>query len=82
MLEALCSALSDQFGCDIQILQFDQHAVGSGSDAEAQSSIKVKVGTESFFASATSSDSSAASLQALLTAFSKTQTASSVLGVA
>ena len=82
VLEALCSALSDRFRCDIQILQFDQHAIGSGSNAEAQSSIKVKVGGESFFASATSSDSSAAALQALLTAFSKTQTASSALGVA
>ncbi len=82
VLEALCGALSEQFGCEIQILQFDQHATGSGSDAEAQSSIKVKVGNESFFATATSSDSSAAALQALLTAFSKTDLASSALGAA
>ncbi len=82
VLEALCGALNERFGCDIQILQFDQHATGSGSDAEAQSSIKVKVGSESSFATATSSDSSAAALQALLTAFSKTDSASSALGVA
>lgn len=70
-LEALCDALSKQYQCTIEVTQYDQHALGCGTDASALASISVNIDGEIAYAVATDEDTSAAALQAMLTAFSR-----------
>ncbi|MDO6561849.1 2-isopropylmalate synthase [Amphritea sp. 1_MG-2023] len=71
-LEALCSALTQAFNCTIEVIQFDQHAISGGTAAQAQASIAVQINGEAYYAVAVAGDTSAATLQAMLTAFSRT----------
>ena len=52
------------------MLQYDQHALNSGTDAQALACIQVKIDGEIFTAVAQNEDTSNATLQALLTAVS------------
>ncbi len=70
-LEALCNALTEQFACQIEVIQFDQHAIGGGTDAQAQACIAVQINGIEHCAVAVAEDTSAAALQAMLTAFSR-----------
>tara|TARA_B100000767_G_scaffold58309_1_gene54129 strand:- start:64 stop:1725 length:1662 start_codon:yes stop_codon:yes gene_type:complete len=70
-LEALCSALNQRFDCVIEIGHFDQHALGEGTDAKAQACIQMSVDGSAYSAVAIAEDSTAAALQALLTAFGR-----------
>lgn len=70
-LEALCSALNQCYDCNIKIGHFDQHALGEGTDAKAQACIQMSVDGVDYCAVAIAEDSSAAALQALLTAFGR-----------
>ncbi|MCP4594927.1 2-isopropylmalate synthase [Neptuniibacter sp.] len=70
-LEALCDALSREYGCNIEVCQFDEHAVSAGTGAQALASICVKVNDQVEYAVAEADDTSAAALQAMLTAFSR-----------
>ncbi|WP_428033731.1 2-isopropylmalate synthase [Amphritea sp.] len=71
-LEALCAALTAAYRCTIEVIHFDQHAIGGGTDANAQASIAVQINGEEYCAVAVAEDTSAAALQAMLTAFSRT----------
>ena len=73
-LEALCSALNQRFDCVIEIGHFDQHALGEGTDAKAQACIQMGVDGSDYCAVAIAEDSTAAALQALLTAFGRSGT--------
>lgn len=73
-LEALCSALNQRFDCVIEIGHFDQHALGEGTDAKAQACIQMGVDGNDYCAVAIAEDSTAAALQALLTAFGRSGT--------
>jgi 2-isopropylmalate synthase len=77
-LEALCHALTERFQCAIDVQQYDQHAMGSGSDAQAQACIEVRIDADVHYGVAVAEDTSAATLQALLSAFSRSQVASAV----
>ena len=68
---ALCAALTDQFGCKIEVTHFDEFAVSKGTDAKARACVGVKLDGEQHFAVAVAADTSAATLQAVLTAFSR-----------
>ena len=70
-LEAICDALTQHYGCDIEVLQYDQHALNRGTDAQALACIQVKIDDEVFTAVAQDEDTSNATLQALLTAVSR-----------
>lgn len=70
-LEALQDALTKQYQCQVEVKQYDQHAMGSGTDAVAQASVSVAVNGNETYAVANHEDSTAASLQAMLTAFSR-----------
>lgn len=70
-LEALCDALSSEYRCTIEVSQFDEHAIGAGTDAKALASICVAIDGAVEYAVATHEDTSAAALQAMLTAFSR-----------
>jgi 2-isopropylmalate synthase len=70
-LEALCDALVSEYRCTIEVSQFDEHAIGAGTDAKALASICVAINGAVEYAVATHEDTSAAALQAMLTAFSR-----------
>jgi 2-isopropylmalate synthase len=70
-LEAICDALIRHYACDIEVLQYDQHALNRGTDAQALACIQVKMDNEIFTAVAQNEDTSSATLQALLTAVSR-----------
>jgi 2-isopropylmalate synthase len=70
-LEALCDALAKQYQCEIEVSHFDEHAIGAGTDAQALASICVAINGAVEYAVATNEDTSAAALQAMLTAFSR-----------
>ncbi|WP_432472601.1 2-isopropylmalate synthase [Amphritea sp. HPY] len=70
-LEALCAALTAQYGCQLEVIQFEQTAISGGTDANAQACIAVQVDGVEHCAVAIAEDTSAAALQAMLTAFSR-----------
>lgn len=70
-LEALCNALAAQYQCSIDVKHFDEHAVESTTDANALAAIIIEVDGLESCAVATKEDTSAAALQAMLTAFGK-----------
>ena len=72
-LEAICDALNIHFGCEIEVLQYDQHALKSGTNAQALACIQVKIDSEIFTGVAQDEDTSNATLQALLTAVSRSE---------
>ncbi|MEM5528430.1 2-isopropylmalate synthase [Gammaproteobacteria bacterium AS21] len=74
-LEAICDALEKFYGCNVEVTQYDQHALNSGTNAQALASIQVKIDDEIFTAVAQNEDSSRATLQALLTAVSRSKVA-------
>ncbi|WP_261841706.1 2-isopropylmalate synthase [Aliamphritea ceti] len=74
-LEALCQALSQRFSCSIEVQQFDQHAIGTGTAAQAQACIEVMIDEQLHHGVAVAEDTSAATMQALLSAFSRSQAA-------
>ncbi|MDI3326265.1 2-isopropylmalate synthase [Pontibacterium granulatum] len=68
---ALCEALTAKFGCEIEVTHFDEFAVSKGTDAKARACVGVNLNGEQHFAVAVAADTSAATLQAVLTAFSR-----------
>jgi len=70
-LEALCNALASQYQCLITVKHFDEHAIESSSDSKALAAIIIEVDGIESPAVATKEDTSAAALQAMLTAFSR-----------
>ncbi|MDB9752904.1 2-isopropylmalate synthase [Oceanospirillaceae bacterium] len=70
-IEALSDALSVHHGCDLEVTQFDQHALSSGTDAQALACMEVRVNGVVLHGIAQAEDTTAAALQAMLTAFSR-----------
>ena len=70
-IEALSDALSVHYGCDLEVTQFDQHALSSGTDAQALACMEVRVNGAVLHGIAQAEDTTAAALQAMLTAFSR-----------
>ncbi|MFT6914499.1 MAG: 2-isopropylmalate synthase [Motiliproteus sp.] len=69
-VDALCDALAQRYLTKIEIIQFDEHALTQGTTAQAQASVSLTINGLNFSAVAVASDTSAAALQAVLTAFS------------
>jgi len=74
-LEALSNALNKQYGCTIEVTQFDQHAMTSGTDAQALACIEMSINGVVCHAVAQAEDTTAAALQAMLACFSRSQVA-------
>ena len=70
-IEALSDALSVHYGCSLEVTQFDQHALSSGTDAQALACMEVRVNDAVLHGIAQAEDTTAAALQAMLTAFSR-----------
>jgi 2-isopropylmalate synthase len=73
-VEALCDALSQQFNTEINITQFDEHSLTQGTTAQAQACVALTINGDAYAAVAVAADTSAAALQAVLTAFAQRHT--------
>ncbi|WP_027848886.1 2-isopropylmalate synthase [Marinospirillum minutulum] len=69
-LHALSEALKDRLGSPVQITEYSEHALTSGSEAKACTYLQVQVGEETFTGVAISEDTVSANLNALLAAVS------------
>ncbi|MGY0218229.1 2-isopropylmalate synthase [Endozoicomonadaceae bacterium StTr2] len=79
VIEALCDALE----CQVDIEQFDLYAITGGTNAQAQACIAARIDHgEIYYGIANNDDSSAAALQAILTAVSHCYSNQSLEGVA
>ncbi|HZF30285.1 MAG TPA: 2-isopropylmalate synthase [Gammaproteobacteria bacterium] len=68
LIEALIDAVSRRFGMGVGVVEFDEHALASGTDAKALASVTVEVGGRQASACCIDEDTSFASLQATLSA--------------
>lgn len=81
-LEALSAALQAEFGCKLEVSQYDQHAMTAGTESMAQACIEVEVNGDFFAAVTIAEDTTEATLQAMLTAFSRSTVAQAAVAAA
>ena len=74
VVEALCDALTQTYDALIEVTQFDEHSLSRGTSALAQACVALTIEGKSHSAVAVNEDISTAALQAVLTAFSHSQT--------
>ena len=75
IVDALCNALSQRYNAELEIIQFDEHSLSQGTTAQAQASVAITINNTAYSAVAVAADTSAAALQAVLTAFSQSNAA-------
>jgi 2-isopropylmalate synthase len=75
LIEALVDALGRQFGVQVAVRAFDEHAMTPGTEAKAMASILLDVDGEEIAACCIDEDSSHATLQATLSAVGRTASA-------
>ena len=72
-IEALVQALEAAYGVTIHVTHFDENALTEGTNAQAQACIALDINGSTYCSVITAEDTSAASLQAVLSAFSRRQ---------
>jgi len=65
-LSAFCNAIEKAFDCSLEIVNYDQHAIGSGTDASAMGYMQVKINGERYCGIAKNRDIISANLNAIL----------------
>ena len=65
-LSAFCNAIEKTFNCSLEIINYDQHAIGSGTDASAMGYMQVKINGERYCGMAKNRDIISANLNAIL----------------
>jgi len=78
VVEALVDALERQMDIAVEVEAFDEHALTTGTDADALACIRVRVGDTVGRAAAFAEDTTSATLQAVLTAVGAAVAASTV----
>ncbi len=68
LVEALTDALKREFGADVGVVEFDEHALTPGTEAKALAAVLIDVDGERAAACCIDEDSSRATLQAVLSA--------------
>ncbi len=71
VLSAFCRAIQQTFGFDIEIINYDQHALGSGVDACAVSYVQLKVNGKRYCGISKDADTITANLNAILACVSQ-----------
>jgi len=66
VLAAFCQAVSQGLGLDIEIIHYDQHAIGTGTDASAMAYVQLKVNGQRYCGIAKNKDTISANLNAIL----------------
>ncbi len=71
-MSALLNGLIDQYGLQVNIIDYHEHTLGSQTQSKAASYVQLQsdVSNVSFFGAAIEEDATKASLQALLNAYS------------
>ncbi|MQX51703.1 2-isopropylmalate synthase [Alcanivorax sediminis] len=67
-MSALVEALNRQIGQDVKVVSFDEYSLGDSTEANAMACVRVQVGDNVQSAVATAADTTAAALQAILSA--------------
>lgn len=65
-LSAFCNALENKFAFKIEIIHYDQHAIGSGTDALALGCVQIKINGRRYYGIAKDKDTISANLNAIL----------------
>ena len=65
-LSAFCQALENTFNFSLDIIHYDQHAIGTGTDASAVAYVQLKIDGERYCGIAKNKDIISASLDAIL----------------
>jgi 2-isopropylmalate synthase len=65
-LSAFCDALEDAFSISLEIINYDQHAIGTGTDASAVGYVQVKIDNERYCGISKDRDTISANLNAIL----------------
>ncbi len=81
-MSALVDALNRRIGGDVKVVSFDEYSLGDNTEANAMACVRVQVGETVQSAVATAADTTAAALQAILSAVGRVQAAAEVRDVA
>lgn len=81
-LHALSEALKDRLGSSVEITEYSEHALTSGSEAKACTYLQAKIGEQTYTGVAISEDTVSANLNALLAAVSPALLASKKVATA
>ena len=71
LMEAFVDAINQQFSCDMKILEFSEHALDHGTDAEAITYVQLNINGERFSGVAVHEDIVTASLNAVMSAYNQ-----------
>ena len=74
-ISAFADAMHHVSGLEVQVVQFDEQALGAGTNAEAMAFIQANVGGKRYTAVAQDNDTLSAGLEAILGAVNKALTA-------
>ena len=80
-MSALVDALNRRIGGDVKVVSFDEYSLGDNTEANAMACVRVQVGETVQSAVATAADTTAAALQAILSAVGRVQAAAEVRDV-
>ncbi len=72
-VDAFAAALQSAFGGELQVLDYHEHAIGSGAKARAAAYIEMRVGSRSLYGVGIDADIVAASFKALLSGMARAQ---------
>lgn len=73
-VDAFASALREQVGLDLRLLDYHEHAIGAGTDARAVSYVEMKIGDEEMWGVGIHTDIVSASLRAIVSAVNRKAT--------
>ncbi|MGB1466152.1 MAG: alpha-isopropylmalate synthase regulatory domain-containing protein, partial [Alcanivorax nanhaiticus] len=80
-MSALVEALNRQIGSEVKVVSFDEYSLGDSTEANAMACVRVQVGETIQSAVATAADTTAAALQAILSAVGRVERGSEQLTV-
>ena len=72
-LSAFCDAIEKGFDIKLEIIHYDQHAIGSGTDTHAVGYVQVKINNERYSGIAKNKDIISANLEAILVCLNQSQ---------
>jgi 2-isopropylmalate synthase len=72
-MSALVDALNRRIGGEVKVVSFDEYSLGDNTEANAMACVRVQVGDTVQSAVATAADTTAAALQAILSAVGRVQ---------
>ena len=78
-MSALVDALNRRIGGEVKVVSFDEYSLGDNTEANAMACVRVQVGDSTQSAVATAADTTAAALQAILSAVGRVQQANEQL---